>query len=852
MRLYGILIIAGILLGLPSARGAVTGEVHGLVTDATDGEPLAGVVIKALGRGGATLSFGSSGADGRFRLALPHGADSVAFSRLGYGTLKKGLSDDMSVIRMQTEATMLSDVIVEAPAIVARGDTLVFNTARYARPEDNAVIDVIKRLPGIKVEDDGTIKYQGRPINKFYVDGNDLVGGQYGMVTENIPHKEVKSVEVMENHQPVKALEGIEFPEEAGINIRLTDDARSRWTGVVRGGAGAAPALASGSLYLMRIGRAVQNMVTLKGDNTGWDPASENADHELDMMFSDEYSRTRYPGYITAGTVSLPLSGKRTRDNSSWLANGIAAWRRGEGSMRVGIECDGDMLDYDTRAQTDYLTPGIADLTVRERLHTRSFGVSGQFGAELNRTDCYLKNRLTVRAERKGSRSAVTGSADVAQRVENPGLTAVNDLKLVRRTEKRLFTLTSRTEFYRNPGRLRVAGTDNARQLASTTGVRTTAETQAGRMSRFLRLYVTAGIDAGYHRLHSRLEGAAAYDNAGIYETFLSEFYLRPGIEYERSGWLVNLNLPVRWIHRSGSGSLDRLTGMPGLYVKRHLSAKSDLSVSASGGTQAPAPQLDIPAAVMTDFHDIFAGRTDGKCPRIMSASARYRYRNPFKALFLNASASVSLIRRTMTVNRIFDGEMMVTTYDAYVSRGRRSELSAGVSKGLGHSRMVIGTEITASRSHLTALHQGVAASQRETGVTVAPYLRGSITRQLSAGYNATFTLARQRVGRSENGTYGMLSQHLTATVSPGGNVTVTAGAEHFMTRFTSGGRSGIMLLDLTATWAASRRVRLSLAGQNLLDRRDYSYMSYGIMSRSEYHVRLRGRNLLATVQYRL
>ena len=234
MRLYGILIIAGILLGLPSARGAVTGEVHGLVTDATDGDPLAGVVIKACGRGGATLSFGSTGADGKFRLALTSGTDSVTFSRLGYGTLKKGVSDDMSVIRMQTEATMLSDVIVEAPAIVARGDTLVFNTARYARPEDNAVIDVIKRLPGIKVEDDGTIKYQGRPINKFYVDGNDLVGGRYGMVTENIPHKEVKSVEVMENHQPVKALEGIEFPEEAGINIRLTDDARSRWA---RGGA---------------------------------------------------------------------------------------------------------------------------------------------------------------------------------------------------------------------------------------------------------------------------------------------------------------------------------------------------------------------------------------------------------------------------------------------------------------------------------------------------------------------------------------------------------------------------------------------------------------------------------------
>ena len=73
---------------------------------------------------------------------------------------------------MATKATQLNDVIVQAPDIYAKGDTLVFNVARYANAKDNAIIDVIKRLPGIKVEDDGTIKYQGKPINKFYIDGN--------------------------------------------------------------------------------------------------------------------------------------------------------------------------------------------------------------------------------------------------------------------------------------------------------------------------------------------------------------------------------------------------------------------------------------------------------------------------------------------------------------------------------------------------------------------------------------------------------------------------------------------------------------------------------------------------------
>ena len=124
---------------------------------------------------------------------------------------------------------MLRDVIVQAPDIYARGDTLVFNVEQYATARDNAIIDIIRRLPGIKVEDDGTIKYQGKPISKFYLDGNDFLDGQYGLATENISHKDVKSVEVMEKHQPIKALEGIEFPEQAGINLTLREDARSRW-----------------------------------------------------------------------------------------------------------------------------------------------------------------------------------------------------------------------------------------------------------------------------------------------------------------------------------------------------------------------------------------------------------------------------------------------------------------------------------------------------------------------------------------------------------------------------------------------------------------------------------------------
>ena len=75
--------------------------------------------------------------------------------------------------------------------------------SKYATPADKNLSDVLKRLPGIKVEENGQIKYHGEPINKFYIDGSDFMDGRYGLATENISPSDVASVDVLENHQPV-------------------------------------------------------------------------------------------------------------------------------------------------------------------------------------------------------------------------------------------------------------------------------------------------------------------------------------------------------------------------------------------------------------------------------------------------------------------------------------------------------------------------------------------------------------------------------------------------------------------------------------------------------------------------
>ena len=82
---------------------------------------------------------------------------------MGYRSQNFVLKPSMSpvTIRLQAEPTRLRDVIVKAPDIEQRSDTLVYYTSKYARKQDRNIGDVLKRLPGIEVEDNGTIKYNG-------------------------------------------------------------------------------------------------------------------------------------------------------------------------------------------------------------------------------------------------------------------------------------------------------------------------------------------------------------------------------------------------------------------------------------------------------------------------------------------------------------------------------------------------------------------------------------------------------------------------------------------------------------------------------------------------------------------
>ncbi|MDE7420064.1 MAG: TonB-dependent receptor [Muribaculaceae bacterium] len=836
---------------LLSAKAAIPEKVSGTIVDGETQEPIVGVVVQSLNSQGKATSFASSDAKGSFSIKISDSTDSVSFRCMGYETLKlpKDYSFKNGVVLWQ-KATQLKDVIVEAPDIYAKGDTLVFNVSRYANASDNAIIDVIKRLPGIKVEDDGTIKYQGKPINKFYIDGDDILGGQYGLATNNISHKDVKSVEVMENHQPVKALEGIDFPEEAGINIKLNEGAKGKWVGVAKAATGVQPLLYDGSLYAMRLASKVNNILTFRAGNTGWNPGEQILEHDFNDMSFTGYSESLWREYIAADLVNAPLNEKRTRDNLSWLANSITAWKRGDTSMRLKLNYVGERLDYNSGLHTDYFSQSIPEFFQNSGLRTKSHDVTAQFNAQVNKKGYFLKEKFTVDGLWENSTSSISGSFDLDQRVRRRNLSANNDLKLVKRNDKKLFELTSRNSFSYRPDRLIVCGEEDATQTIGTTDFRSTTESRWGKFGRFWKFYLNGGIDLNYHKIDLSLRGLDSFDNDDEIKSFLSNLYATPQLDFERRGWLLSMKIPVKWLYQTVNGEHDFINLLPRIYVRKHMTAKSEISASLSYQLDSPQAYMYVMAPVLSDYRNLFIANDIDRYSKNVSSTMSYKYRNPLSSFFVNASLTYNYSRSSIMSNQLFIDDFIVTTYADKLSSGNSWYLTGGISKGLGHSRMVVGCDMSGATIAASSMRDNVVENYRQKNITVKPYFKGSLCKWFSMNYEAYYGFSCLRIGDIDNTTRSF-NQKLYGTLMPHDRWQFTFGAEHFLTKFSEGNSKNLILLDASAVWHLNNKIRLSINANNLLNHRQYQYVTYGTLSRTEHSFRIRPRNILLTLQYR-
>ncbi len=299
--------------------------------------PLEFVSVVLLGKSNnKPLAFTRTDAEGHFVLSCPEkNVSIITFNLLGY------VKDSIDVRNFKSGQTFIlkeqsyniKEVKIKAPRIAQRGDTLTYPVNIYKHQQDRSISDVISKMPGLHVNEDGTIEYQGQRINKFYIEGMDMLGSKYAQVSENLSADKVKSVQVYENHQKIKMLRGLSSSEQAALNIVLREDAKNIWQGLFDLGLGSslqknADFLCDSRLNSMLFSRKIQTFSLYKFNNCG---AELKEGINLRKFFG--YGMPEVSDFVNNISLDIPdLNPSRTRMSKTHMLSTNWLFKTGKNS----------------------------------------------------------------------------------------------------------------------------------------------------------------------------------------------------------------------------------------------------------------------------------------------------------------------------------------------------------------------------------------------------------------------------------------------------------------------------------------------------------------------------------------
>lgn len=222
-------------------------KCEGVVKD-SNGNPLEMANVIAFKKGTNFLqSYSITDNKGNYKLSLEDG-ESYTFkvSYLGYTTKNVDVevnakATDITrdfVLDEANESLNQVDITYEMPVKIV-GDTIVYNSDSFTNGTEKKLEDVLKKLPGVEIDDNGEVEVEGKKVTKVLVEGKAFFDGDSKVATQNIPASAIDKIQVLKNYNEVSGMKGVTNNEDnIAINIKLKEGKKRFWFGEVNAGVG--------------------------------------------------------------------------------------------------------------------------------------------------------------------------------------------------------------------------------------------------------------------------------------------------------------------------------------------------------------------------------------------------------------------------------------------------------------------------------------------------------------------------------------------------------------------------------------------------------------------------------------
>ena len=216
------------MVGIKAQSGEDQGlTVSGNVHDAELKEPMVQATVQLFRKRDSTFVGGTvTDLRGNFSVEAPaNGVYKLKVSTVGYQTiereitLRRNQSQDMGMLLMSPETVMLKEAVVtgRAAQVIVKKDTLVYNPDAYRTPEGSPIEELIKRIPGAEVDEDGNITINGKAVKKILLDGKEFMLGDVETALKNIPVNIIQNMKFYDQQSDQARITGIEDGEKETV-----------------------------------------------------------------------------------------------------------------------------------------------------------------------------------------------------------------------------------------------------------------------------------------------------------------------------------------------------------------------------------------------------------------------------------------------------------------------------------------------------------------------------------------------------------------------------------------------------------------------------------------------------------
>ncbi|MDR2956242.1 MAG: outer membrane beta-barrel protein [Prevotella sp.] len=298
--------------------GTIRKDISGTVLDSITKEPVLSASVRLLNGADTTYVQGMVTDDkGKFKMTITKSGEYILeVSFLGYKSFFRNINTadqeqqyDLGDIVLAETDLELGTAVVEAqlPDIQVKGDTIQYNASAYNVEEHELLQDLIKKIPGIEIDNNGAIKANGKPITKILVDGKEFFGNDIAFALSNLPANMVKNLQLYKEQSEESKATGVKDQDPPQVlNLTVKEEFKKSIFGNARAGYGSDDRYSAGfnanSMHGNNQYTITGNMGNVMGDGRGifvgnGENTSKNTGGNFNMNPSDKIEINGYVNY---------------------------------------------------------------------------------------------------------------------------------------------------------------------------------------------------------------------------------------------------------------------------------------------------------------------------------------------------------------------------------------------------------------------------------------------------------------------------------------------------------------------------------------------------------------------------